>query len=182
MLATSSQQCNTESAGTFVTTSAVNYQPGSDLLHTLPANQQTEGVAENEDVDVVRQFVLQFCNGGRERCQRSHIRFVAAKLPNTHKLKPEQEQVLLSFVGSHDVLALLPTGFGNSLIFQLRQLAVTVVVKELAKANASDWLWQIRVALGRSNSFKLEQSTRLQGSQRSKPRLSVQMKCTRVWL
>ena len=43
----------------------------------------------------------------------------------------------------------------------------TVVVKELAKANACDWLWQITVALGRSNSFKLQQSTRLQGSQRS---------------
>ena len=28
------------------------------------------------------------------------------------------------------------------------------------------WLWQIRVALGRSNSFKLQQSTRLQGSKR----------------
>ena len=44
--------------------------------------------------------------------------------------------------------------------------SVTVVVKELAKANASNWLWQIRVALGRSDSFKLQQSTRLQGSQR----------------
>ena len=32
--------------------------------------------------------------------------------------------------------------------------SVRVVVKELAKANASDWLWQIRVALGRSNSFQ----------------------------
>ena len=56
----------------------------------------------------------------------------------------------------------------------------TVVVKELAKANASDWLWQITVALGRSNSFKL-QSTRLQGGQR----LSMergQTLCTRVWL
>ena len=53
-------------------------------------------------------------------------------LPNIHKLKPEQEHVLLSFVGGHDVVALLPTGFGNSLIFQLRQAAssVTVVVKE----------------------------------------------------
>ena len=40
------------------------------------------------------------------------------------------------------------------------------MVKELAKANASDWLWQIRVAPGRSNSFELQQSIRLQGSQR----------------
>ena len=52
------------------------------------------------------------------------IRSVVATLPNIHKLKPEQEQVLLSFVGGHDVVVLLPTRFGNSLIFQLRQLAL----------------------------------------------------------
>ena len=40
------------------------------------------------------------------------------------KLKPEQEQVLLSFLGGNDVVALFPTGFGKSLIFQLRQQAL----------------------------------------------------------
>ena len=69
---------------------------------------------------------------------------VVATLPNIHKLKPEQEQSLLSFVGGHDVVALLPTGFRKSLIFQLAPL----VVKELAKANASDWLWQIQSGSG----------------------------------
>ena len=59
---------------------------------------------------------------------------VVATLPNIQKLKPEQEQSLLSCVGGHDVVALLPTGFGKSLIFQLALL----VVKELVKANASD--------------------------------------------
>ena len=51
-------------------------------------------------------------------------------------------------------------------------------------ANSSYWLWHIRVALGRSNSFKLQQSTRLQGSQRLSMERgqTVQMKCTRVWL
>ena len=48
---------------------------------------------------------------------------VVATLPNIHKLQPEQEQVLLSFVGGHDVEALLPTGFGKGFIFQLRRLA-----------------------------------------------------------
>ena len=52
-------------------------------------------------------------------------------LPNIQKLEPEQDQSLLSFVGGHDVVALLPTGFGKSLIFQLLQLA-PLVVKELA--------------------------------------------------
>ena len=72
-------------------------------------------------------------------------------------LKPEQEQCLLSFVGGHGVREKLdfPATVASS---------VTVVLKELAKVNASDWLWQIRVALGRSNSFKLQQSTCLQGS------------------
>ena len=51
------------------------------------------------------------------------IRSVVATLPNIQKLKPEQEQVLLSFLGVNDVVALLPTGFGKSFIFQLRQLA-----------------------------------------------------------
>ena len=82
------------------------------------------------------------------------IRSVVATLPNIHKLKPEQEQSLLSFVGGHDVVALLATGFGKSSIFQ----QVPLVVKELAKAYASDRLWQIRVVLGRSSSFKLQQS------------------------
>ena len=52
------------------------------------------------------------------------IRSVVATLPNIHKLKLEKGQVLVSFVGGHDIVALLPTGFRNSLIFQLRQLAL----------------------------------------------------------
>ena len=48
---------------------------------------------------------------------------VVATLPNIQKLKPEQEQVLLSFLGVNDVVALLPKRFGKRLIFQLRQLA-----------------------------------------------------------
>ena len=87
------------------------------------------------------------------------IRSVVATLPNIHKLKAEQEQVLPSFVGGHDVVDhLLPTGFGNSLIFPATEassvtVGLTLVVKELAKANASVWSWQIRVALSRSNRF-----------------------------
>ena len=62
------------------------------------------------------------------------IRSVVATLPNIQKLKPEQEQSLRSFIGGQDVVALLPTGFGKSLIFQLAPL----VAKELAKPNTSD--------------------------------------------
>ena len=42
------------------------------------------------------------------------IRSVVETLPKIDKLKPEQEQALLSFVGGKDVVALLPTGFGKS--------------------------------------------------------------------
>jgi hypothetical protein len=77
---------------------------------------------------------------------RKAIRSVVAKLPNIQKLKPEQEQCLLSFVGGHDVVALLPTGFGKSLIFQLTPLVVNEFFFYslwFARAHVSDWLWQI---------------------------------------
>ena len=77
---------------------------------------------------------------------RADIRSVVATLPNIHKLKPEQEQVSLSFVGGHDVV---PPPYGVREHFDFPAMAassVTVVVKELAKANASDWTRQ-------SNSF-----------------------------
>ena len=41
------------------------------------------------------------------------IRSVVATLLDIQKLKPEQEQVLLSFLGGNDVVALLPTGSGK---------------------------------------------------------------------
>ena len=49
-----------------------------------------------------------------EKDASENIRSVVATLPNIHKLKPKQEQSLLSFVGGHDAVALLPTGFGKS--------------------------------------------------------------------
>ena len=49
-----------------------------------------------------------------EKDTREAIRSVVGSLPNIDQLKPEQEQALQSFVGGHDVVALLPTGFGKS--------------------------------------------------------------------
>ena len=49
-----------------------------------------------------------------EKDVRKAIWSVVAKLHNIQKLKPEQEQCLLSFIGGHDVVALLPPGFGKS--------------------------------------------------------------------
>jgi hypothetical protein len=58
------------------------------------------------------------------------IQSVVGSLPKIDQLKPEQEQALLSFVGGHDVVVLLPTGFGKSLIFLLAPLASPHRVRE----------------------------------------------------
>ena len=86
-----------------------------------------------------------------EKDTREAIRSVVGSL------KPEQEQALQSFVGCNDVVALLPTGFGKSLIFQLAPL----VVKEPVPSHdirhdqtLCDGYGRSRVALGRSNHFK----------------------------
>ena len=49
-----------------------------------------------------------------EKDTREAIRSALGSMPKVDKLKPEQEQALLRFVGGHDVVALLPTGFGKS--------------------------------------------------------------------
>ena len=48
-----------------------------------------------------------------EKDTREAIRSVVGSLPKIDQLNPEQEQVLLHIVGGHDVVALLPTGFGK---------------------------------------------------------------------
>ena len=69
-------------------------------VNFLPSNQRTEGVAENDDVDVVLMPSLS-CSSvmAAEKDTSEAIRSVVATLPNIQKLKPEQEQ------------SLLPTGF-----------------------------------------------------------------------
>ena len=43
-----------------------------------------------------------------EKDTREAIRSVVGSLPKIDQLKPEQEQALLSLVGGHDVVTLLP--------------------------------------------------------------------------
>lgn len=64
-----------------------------------------------------------------------NILSVVATLRNIQKLKSEQEQCLLNFICGKDVVALLPTGFGKSLIFQLAPL----VAKEVARLIVRFW-------------------------------------------
>ena len=91
-----------------------------------------------------------------EKDTREAIRSVVGSLPNIDQFKPEQEQTLLSFVGGHDVVALLPTGFGKSLIFQLAPLVVKEPVPSQDTRHDQtlcDWLWQIQSGTGQIQSF-----------------------------
>ena len=47
------------------------------------------------------------------------------KIPNVTSLKPEQTQALEALLAGKDVLAILPTGFGKSLIYQVFSMAQT---------------------------------------------------------
>ncbi len=47
------------------------------------------------------------------------IRSVVENIPGICQLMPEQEECLVHILNGGDVVALLPTGFGKSLIYQL---------------------------------------------------------------
>ena len=47
------------------------------------------------------------------------------KIPNVTSLKPEQTQVVGALLAGKDVLAILPTGFGKSLIYHVFSMAQT---------------------------------------------------------
>ena len=49
------------------------------------------------------------------------------------ELKQEQEEVVVSLLVSRDVLAVLPTGFGKSLIFQVFVSSWSQIKKRLTK-------------------------------------------------
>ena len=48
---------------------------------------------------------------------RDAIRSVMENIQLFFKLKPEQEECLINILNGGDVVALLPTGFGKSLIY-----------------------------------------------------------------
>ncbi|XP_063076479.1 ATP-dependent DNA helicase Q1-like [Engraulis encrasicolus] len=54
----------------------------------------------------------------------SAVSRVLSKLPHIKSLKEEQKTALKEFVGGKDILALLPTGYGKSLIYQIAPLVV----------------------------------------------------------
>ncbi|GIG98243.1 DEAD/DEAH box helicase [Plantactinospora mayteni] len=83
-----------------------------------------------------------------DRCAAigGYLRFRDAPL----SLRPQQEQVVRAVAAGHDVLALLPTGFGKSYTFQLPALAlpgVTVVVSPLV-ALMADQALELNATIG----------------------------------
>eukprot|EP00058_Branchiostoma_floridae_P010328 XP_002595816.1 hypothetical protein BRAFLDRAFT_96790 [Branchiostoma floridae] len=71
---------------------------------------------------------------GRARSIDEAISSVLTKVGGISELKHEQRDALKAFVVGEDVLALLPTGFGKSLIYQL----VPGVWKKLSETS-TEW-------------------------------------------
>ena len=67
------------------------------------------------------QRTVQSCDAklALEEKTRKAIGKVVSTLENIRKLKGEQEYFLVSFMIGKDVVALLPTGFGKSLIYRM---------------------------------------------------------------
>ena len=52
-------------------------------------------------------------------CVKSAINNILKDFPHVERLREEQEDSITNLVNGKDVFAILPTSFGNSLIFQL---------------------------------------------------------------
>ena len=65
-----------------------------------------------------------------ERVLREACDYLSRFLKFDLELKPEQRNAILSLLKRDDVLAVLPTGYGKSLIFQLFALAASLEMKE----------------------------------------------------
>ncbi len=62
------------------------------------------------------------------------IRSVVENIPGICQLKPEQEECLVHILNGGDVVALLPTGFGKSLIYQLLPIISRIKCQDTGKA------------------------------------------------
>ena len=68
-------------------------------------------------------FELGVCSGGERFVSDQHLEKALAKVLETYdgveNLSAEQRDGIASLIRRHDVLAVLPTGYGKSLLFQL---------------------------------------------------------------
>ena len=65
---------------------------------------------------------------GELRCVDSAIKSVLEDIDSAFILKEEQRNAIKAFVDRKDVFAVLPTGFGKSLIYQLALVTYYVVL------------------------------------------------------
>ena len=68
---------------------------------------------------------------GELRCVDAAIESVLEDIDSTFILKEEQRNAIKAFVDRKDVFAVLPTGFGKSLIYQLAPM----VTKKMGHGN-----------------------------------------------
>ena len=66
----------------------------------------------------------------RQDALREACEYLSSFLKYSLELKPVQRKAVQSLLGGNDVLAVLPTGFGKSLIFQLFVVAASLDRKE----------------------------------------------------
>ena len=68
--------------------------------------------------------MAELCSSDRSVSLKTAISEVISDLQSITAIKPEQESALVDFLDGKDVLAVLPTGFGKSLIYQLAPLVL----------------------------------------------------------
>ena len=77
------------------------------------------------------------------------IREVVSTLESITELKPEQEACLVNFINGKDVVALLPTGFGKSLIYLTgsgsgKRKSLNSGAQYTSLPNVADWLRELQ--------------------------------------
>ncbi len=70
---------------------------------------------------------------------RDAFRSVVENIPGICQLKPEQEECLVHILNGGDVVALLPTGFGKSLIYQLLPIVSEKLGRRVIGLRVHQW-------------------------------------------
>ncbi len=70
---------------------------------------------------------------------RDACRSVVENIPSIWQLKPEQEECLVHILNGGDVVALLPTGFGKSLIYQLLPIVSEKLGRRVIGLRVHQW-------------------------------------------
>ena len=79
-------------------------------------------VTTQRDGDSTTTNMAALCSSNDSVSIKTAISEVISEIQSISSIKPEQESALVEYLNGKDVLAVLPTGFGKSLIYQLAPL------------------------------------------------------------